>query len=97
MATYITLINWTQEGITKVKDSPKRLDAARKAFKSAGGEIKAFYLVLGQYDAVVLSEAPNDEAAARIALSLGTRGAVRTQTFRAFTEKEYRKLIGSLS
>lgn len=96
MPTYVTLINWTQKGVENVKDSPKRLDAAKKLFKSEGAEIKAFYLVMGQYDIVVVSEAPNDETASRVALSLGTRGAVRTQTFRAYTEKEYRKLIASV-
>ncbi|MEK6570697.1 MAG: GYD domain-containing protein [Bacteroidota bacterium] len=96
MPTYITLLNWTQKGIENVKDAPKRLEGAKKLYKAAGAEIKAFYLVLGQYDAVVLSEAPNDETAARIALSVGRQGNVRTQTMRAFAESEYRKLVGSL-
>jgi len=53
MPTYITLINWTGEGVKKVKDSPKRLEAAKKLFKAAGGNLKNFYLVMGQYDIVV--------------------------------------------
>ncbi len=96
MATYITLLNWTQKGIERVKDAPKRLDAAKKLYKAAGAELKAFYLVLGQYDAVVLSEAPNDETATRIALSVAKQGNVRTQTMRAFTESQYRKLVASV-
>jgi uncharacterized protein with GYD domain len=96
MPTYVTLVNWTQKGIENVKDSPKRLDTAKKLFKSYGAEIKAFYLVMGAYDIVVISEAPNDETVSKVALSLGTRGGVRTQTLRAFTEAEYRKIIAAV-
>jgi uncharacterized protein with GYD domain len=96
MATYITLVNYTQEGIEKIKESPNRLDAAKQAFQAMGAEIKAFYLVMGRYDIVLILEAPNDETVAKVALTLGGAGAVRTETFRAFTEKEYRGIIASL-
>ena len=96
MATYISLIKYTQQGIENIKESPNRLDAAKQAFKAMGAEIKEYYLVTGQYDAVVISEAPNDETVAKIALSIGSKGAVRTETFRAFPEAEYRKVIASL-
>ncbi len=96
MATYITLVRWTEKGIENVKESPNRLDAAKKLFQAAGAELKEFYLVQGRYDIVVLSEAPNDETVAKIALALGSRGAVRTETLRAFTEDEYRKIIAAL-
>ena len=96
MATYISLCNWTQQGIEKVKDSPARLDAAKKAFKAAGADLKQFYLTMGRYDFVVLTEAPDEATAAKAALSVGKSGSVRTETFRAFTEDEYRKLLGSL-
>ena len=96
MATYITLVNYTQEGIEKIKESPNRLDAAKKAFQAMGAEMKAFYLVMGRYDILLISEAPDDETIAKVALVLGGVGAVRTETFRAFTEKEYRDIIASL-
>ena len=96
MATYIILTNWTQKGIEHVKDSPDRLAAAKKAFQAAGGELKEFYLVMGRYDMVVVGEAPDDEAAAKLALAIGSGGAVRTETLRAFTEDEYRKIIAAL-
>ena len=96
MPTYITLINYTQQGVTKMKDSPARLDAAKQVFKAAGAELKAFYLTLGHYDAVVISEGPDDETAAKLALAIGGQGAVRTQTLRAFTEDEYRRIIAAL-
>lgn len=96
MATYITLVNYTQKGLEKIKESPNRLDAAKKAFQAMGSEIKDFFLVMGRYDIVLISEAPNDETVAKVALTLGGAGAVRTETFRAFTEKEYRDIIASL-
>ncbi len=79
-----------------IKDGPKRVDAAKQRFRAAGGELKAFYLVTGQYDAVAISELPNDEAAARLALGTGSMGNVRTETLRAFSEDEYRKIIAAL-
>ena len=96
MPTYITLLRYTQQGIEKMKDSPARLEKARKAMKAGGGEMKAFYLTMGQYDAVCIVEAPNDEAYTKTMLSIASAGAVRTETLRAFTEEEYRKIIASL-
>jgi len=96
MATYISLIQYTQQGLATIKESPKRLDAARKAFEQAGVKIKEFYLVMGEYDIVIVAEAPNDEAITKISLALASKGNVRTRTSRAFTEPEYRKLIDSL-
>ena len=58
--------------------------------------MKAFYVVMGQYDMVIVSEAPNDEAIAKVALATGSKGGVRSETLRAFTEDEYRKLIAAL-
>jgi len=96
MATYIMLVKYTQKGIENVKQSPARLDAAKKAFKTLGAEIKEFYLVVGQYDIVLLVEAPNDETLAKCALDLASKGSVTTQTLRAFKEEEYRKILAAL-
>ena len=96
MPTYITLLRWTQQGIQHIKESPTRLDQAREAIQAAGGELKAFYLTMGQYDGVAISEAPNDEAYARTLLAIASAGAVRTETLRAFAEEDYRKIIAAL-
>lgn len=96
MATYITLVNYTPKGIETIKDSPRRLDAAKEAFQAYGGELKAFYLVLGRYDMVIVSEAPDDQAVAKAALAIGARGTVQTETLRAFSEDEYRDIIGAM-
>ncbi len=96
MPTYISLIQYTQQGLQKIKESPARLDHAKKGYEAAGGKIKDFYLVMGEYDIVVVADLPNDEAAAKLALTLGSAGNIRSRTSRAFTEAEYRKLIQSL-
>lgn len=61
MPAYINLVNWTDQGIREIKESPERLEAAKAAFKTIGGEMAAFYLVMG--------EAPDEEIAARLALA----------------------------
>ena len=96
MATYITLIHYTQQGIENIKESPARLDAAKQAFRAMGAEMKEFYLVMGQYDAVIVSEAPDDDTVAKLALAIGSAGGVRTVTLRAWPENEYRKIIAAL-
>jgi len=97
MPHFVTLIRYTQQGIAKVKESPARLDSARKAAEKMGGKIHTWYLTLGQYDAVIISEFPNDDAVAKFFLSVGSLGNVTTETLRAFTEGEYRNIIGGLS
>jgi uncharacterized protein with GYD domain len=96
MPTYITLARFTKQGIENIKESPDRLDAAKKGFQAMGAEIKEFYLVTGSYDLVVISEAPDDETVAKLALTIGALGNIRTETIRAFTEDEYRKIVSAL-
>jgi len=96
MPTYISMLRYTQQGISSAKNAPARIDAAKEAYKKAGGDLKAIYLTMGQYDLVVIAEMPNDETVARTALALGMQGKIRSETMRAFTETEFRKIAGSL-
>jgi len=96
MPTYISMLRYTQQGIGSIKSAPARIDAAKEAYKKAGGELKAIYLTMGQYDLVAVAELPNDDAVARMALALGAQGNIRTETMRAFTETEFRKIASSL-
>ena len=96
MPSYLSLINWTDQGIRNVRQSPQRLDAVKAAVQQAGGRLIFFYLTMGQYDIVTLMELPNDDVAARLLLTIGSQGNVRTATMRAFTEQEYQNLIASL-
>ena len=97
MTKYIELMNWTDQGIRNVKDSPSRLDAAKATAKKFGCEIEQFFMTIGLYDGVVVVEAPDDDAVAKYTLSLGADGNVRTTTLKAFSEASFRKIIGSLS
>ena len=67
----VTLIRYTSQGVTKIKESPSRLDAARKAAEKEGGNVHQWYLTMGRYDAVLISEFPSDEACAKFTLSAG--------------------------
>lgn len=96
MARYIILCKFTQQGITAVKDSPKRLDAAKAAFKAYGAELKEFYLTMGRYDMIVVGDAPNDEVVGKLTLAIASLGNLSTETLRAFTEAEYRNIIAGL-
>ncbi|HYG88955.1 MAG TPA: GYD domain-containing protein [Azospirillum sp.] len=96
MTTYVMLANWTDQGIRNVKDSPKRLDKAKAALKEMGGEFKTVYMTMGEYDLIVVYEAPDDAIAARFTLLLGGFGNVRTKTLKAFPERAYREIIGSI-
>ena len=96
MPHYVTLVRYTQQGISKIKDSASRLDAAKKAAEKEKGKILTWYLTMGRYDAVLISEFPSDEACAKFTLSAGSLGNISTETLKAFPEAEYRKIIGSL-
>lgn len=96
MAKYIMLVSYTHQGITNVRESPNRAEAARGLARDCGAELTEFYLTLGEHDIVALVEAPSDDAAARFALALGSLGNVRTKTLKAFTEDEFRAIVQSL-
>jgi uncharacterized protein with GYD domain len=97
MATYLMLLNWTDQGIKNIKESPKRMDAAKKLAKDLGGEIKTVYMMQGSFDLALVAEMPNDEKVAGFVLKLGSLGNVRTTTLKAYSEDDYRKIIGSLN
>jgi uncharacterized protein with GYD domain len=96
MAKYIMLMNWTDQGIKSVKDSPKRLDAAREAGKKSGVTLGDFYMTMGGYDMVCMVDAPDDAAFAKFVLATSQQGNIRTSTLKAFTEQEYRSVVGGV-
>ena len=97
MATYLMLFSFTQQGIEKVKQLGERVEAARKAIRQMGGEVKSFYLILGsQFDTMVILTAPSDEKVAEMALAVAKLGYVRTETHRLFSEEEAKKITAAL-
>ena len=96
MATYITLINLTEQGVKTIKDLPARLAAGRQAMEANGGKLLQYYLTLGAQDAVIVYEFPDDETAASMALAQAGLGNVRTTSMRAFTEAEIPGVLGKM-
>ena len=96
MPIYVILGKFTQKGIENIKDSPKRLEDAKKLVKSLGGEITEFYYTMGQYDFVATMELPDDEAATKAILTTAMGGNVRTETLKATSVEEMAKIVGEL-
>ena len=96
MPTYIMLWKYTNQGVANIKDGPRRLDAGKQSARALGGEITGYYLTKGQYDGISVFEMPDDEAMAKLALSVGALGNITTETLRAFPEDEFRALIADL-
>ena len=97
MATYISLLKLTEQGVKDVKNLPARFDDAFRALEERGGKGIAAYLTLGEYDFAVIWEAPDDQAAAVTLLETGAAGLVRTTTLKAFTQQEFKEIIGKMS
>jgi uncharacterized protein with GYD domain len=93
MPTYVTLSNFTEQGMKNIKDTAKRAEAFKKAAKEAGITIKELLWTQGQYDIVAVLEAPDEIAASALALSVGKLGNITGQTLRAFTATEMEKIL----
>ncbi len=96
MPTYISLVNLTEQGIKEFKNAPERLQFFDQAARQAGGKLIGFYLVMGQYDYIVITEAPDDQTAARLIMGTIAQGSVRTQTMRAFPREEFESIARGL-
>jgi len=97
MPRYVTLINWTEQGIAGFKERVDRYEATQKQFEELGVQLVDVYWTLGEHDIVALVEAPDDESATAALLMLGSAGNVRTKTMRAFSREEMRGVIDKAS
>ncbi|MGA7899952.1 MAG: GYD domain-containing protein [Nitrososphaeraceae archaeon] len=96
MSHYILLINWTEQGISKIKESSDRYSSFKASVEKAGGKFIGGYYTFGEYDVVIIIDVPNDEVAMSLMLKVGSAGNVRTKTLRAFTAEEGKKIIKDL-
>ncbi len=96
MAVYFTLINITDQGVRDLKGVSGRVAAARHAWEAAGGKLLHYHLTLGQYDALLISEAPDDATYASIMLTIAAQGNIRTTTLKGFTEEESFRILDNL-
>ena len=95
MATYISLLSFTDQGIRNVKESPARADAAKALAAKLGVTFKSLYWTVGQYDLVATVEG-SEEAVTTFLLKTGSMGNIKTQTMRAFTEDEFMRMVGKM-
>jgi uncharacterized protein with GYD domain len=96
MPTFMMSLNWTDQGIRSIKDSPKRSQAARDLAKKVGVEIKHLYLTSGDSDLVIFVDAPSGDNVAKFALAVSSLGNVRTRTAGAWSAEEYQKIVSEL-
>lgn len=96
MAKFISLMNYTAQGIANIKDSPGRLDAAREGLSQMGVTIDSVYLTLGEYDLVVVVDAPDAQTAAQALMAQGMQGNVSSTTMAALSEDEFRATVANL-
>jgi uncharacterized protein with GYD domain len=96
MPAYATLCNFTDQGIRNIKDSPNRAKAAAEAAKSMGARFIGIWWLLGQYDGVLIVEAPDDETVTRLLVMTGMQGHIRTTTMRAYSEEEMARIVQGL-
>jgi uncharacterized protein with GYD domain len=97
MATFITTIKFTEQGIQNIRESPKRAAAFKSAAKKLGVKVTDIYWTLGSFDGVLMFDAPNDETATAAMLHLSSQGNVQTTTARAFDSSEIEKVIGLMA
>jgi uncharacterized protein with GYD domain len=93
---FIGMLSWTDQGIRSVKDTPKRVQAAKEAAKKLGIDIKHIFLTTGEFDLLTILEAPDGDKIAKFTMAAGAQGNIRTRTVRAWPEAEMIKLISEL-
>ncbi len=96
MSAYVTLFNFTDQGVRTVKDTNKRVRAIAQATEAAGGQFIGAWWLLGPYDGVLIFTAPDDETATRLLLAATSQGNARTTTMRAFSEDEMQRIVQGL-
>ena len=96
MATFINLLRFSGQNASDIKDSPARLEQIKQAIQAFGGELIGFYVLMGQYDALLIMEAPNEEAAMQFAFTAFSSGGIDTETMRAFTEDEFKNIVATM-
>ena len=96
MATFISTIKFTQQGIKGMDETTKRAAALKTAAKKMGAKVKDIYWTLGDYDGVLVLEAADDETATALLVHLGAAGNVHTSTVRAFTAAEMDKILAKV-
>jgi uncharacterized protein with GYD domain len=97
MPMYIALVNWTDQGVKGLNESPRRAQAFKDMASQMGCTVHGIFFTMGRYDIATRIEAPDDETISVLALKLGQLGNVRTETMRAYTEEEFARIVQKVS
>ncbi|HID80755.1 MAG TPA: GYD domain-containing protein [Chromatiales bacterium] len=95
MSTFVSLLNFTDQGILNIKDSPDRFNAFKAMAEQMGISVKAVYYTVGSYDMVVIVEGDNELAIAAL-LKTGSLGNIRSQTLLGFSVDDMKQIIGKM-
>jgi uncharacterized protein with GYD domain len=93
LATYISLLDWTEQGVKNVKDTVKRAETATQLAEKMGGHVTNIYWTQGAHDIVLISEFQDDEAVTAFLLATGAAGNIRTETMRAFSAQDINRIV----
>jgi uncharacterized protein with GYD domain len=93
MATFVVLAKWTEKSFAAMQDVAKVSEEFKQTVKDMGAEIKAWYMLMGQYDEICILEAPNPETIAKIVITLSAKYGGKTETLQAFSEAEAMKIF----
>lgn len=96
MPTYVQLLEFTEQGVENIEESPDRVEEAKELIESLGGEFRDFYYTFGRYDAIGVADFPDDEAYARFALAVNRQGNATTESLKAFSLEEFDGLVEDL-
>jgi len=96
MPTYVTLMNWTDQGIRNFKDTTSRAKDAEEQLRKLGVRITSILWTVGRYDIVSVVEADDEESATAALLALGSQGNLRTTTMRAYDAEEMERIVSKL-
>jgi uncharacterized protein with GYD domain len=93
MTTYVSLVNWTDQGAQNFQDTLNRAEQFTKLVENSGGSVREILWTLGDYDTLAIVDYPDDETALATLLKVGAKGQIRTHTMRAFGAEEISGII----
>ena len=93
MPIYVSLVNWTEQGVKNFRDTVRRADDYRGLVEQSGGQVRQLLWTLGEYDLVVVTDFPDDETATAVVLQTVAGGNIRTTTLKAFDAQQMSAII----
>lgn len=93
MMTYVSLINWTEQGIKNFRDTAQRAEEFTKLVESSGGTVRELLWTVGEYDIVCVADFPDEQTGVAALLRVGSAGNIRSNTLRAFSASEMAGIV----